>query len=167
MFPIYLVLAALFVVPIALAGQMLLSPDVQPDSFVISLPLAEAHPSLALLAFIGGASAATGMVIVEAVALSTMVCNDMLLPLLLRRQNAERPFELFRHWMLSARRLSILIILLLGYVCYRLLGTNASLATIGQLSFAAIAQLAPAMFGALVWKQANRRGVFALSLIHI
>ena len=160
-FPIYLVLAALFVVPIALAGQMLLSADVQPDSFVISLPLAEAHPSLALLAFIGGASAATGMVIVEAVALSTMVCNDMLLPLLLRRQNAERPFELFRHWMLSARRLSILIILLLGYVCYRLLGTNASLATIGQLSFAAIAQLAPAMFGALVWKQANRRGVFA------
>ncbi|GAD63882.1 hybrid sensor histidine kinase/response regulator [Aquipseudomonas alcaligenes] len=160
-FPIYLVLAALFVVPIALAGQMLLSADVQPDSFVISLPLAEAHPSLALLAFIGGASAATGMVIVEAVALSTMVCNDMLLPVLLRRQNAERPFELFRHWMLSARRLSILIILLLGYVCYRLLGTNASLATIGQLSFAAIAQLAPAMFGALVWKQANRRGVFA------
>src|SRR5690606_1307119 len=111
--------------------------------------------------FIGGASAATGMVIVEAVALSTMVCNDMLLPALLRRQNAERPFEAFRHWMLSARRLSIAVILMLAYVCYRLLGPNASLATIGQLSFAAIGQLAPAMIGALVWKQANRRGVFA------
>ncbi|MDH0894314.1 MULTISPECIES: PAS domain-containing hybrid sensor histidine kinase/response regulator [unclassified Pseudomonas] len=160
-FPIYLILAALFVVPIALAGQLLLSPGVQPDSFVISLPLAEAHPALALLAFIGGASAATGMVIVEAVALSTMVCNDMLLPALLRRQNAERPFEAFRHWMLSARRVSIVVILLLAYVCYRLLGTNASLATIGQLSFAAISQLAPAMIGALIWKQANRRGVFA------
>lgn len=160
-FPAYLLLAALFVVPIALAGQLLLPGDVAPDSFVISLPLAEAHPALALLAFIGGASAATGMVIVEAVALSTMVSNDMLLPALLRRQSAERPFEAFRHWMLSARRLSILIILLLAYVCYRLLGSNASLATIGQLSFAAIGQLAPAMFGALVWKQANRRGVFA------
>ncbi|HSC83536.1 MAG TPA: sodium:solute symporter, partial [Pseudomonas sp.] len=122
-FPIYLLLAALFVIPIALAGQLLLPDGVQPDSFVISLPLAEAHPALALLAFIGGASAATGMVIVEAVALSTMVSNDMLLPVLLRRQNAERPFEAFRHWMLSARRVSIVVILLLAYVCYRLLGT--------------------------------------------
>lgn len=160
-FPAYLVLAALFVVPIALAGQLHLPKGVLPDSFVISLPLAEAHPALALLAFIGGASAATGMVIVASVALSTMISNDMLLPLLLRRKSTERPYEAFRHWMLSARRVSILIILLLAYVCYRLLGTNASLATIGQLSFAAIAQLGPAMFGALVWKQANRRGVFA------
>ncbi|NQD94270.1 hybrid sensor histidine kinase/response regulator, partial [Pseudomonas sp. CrR25] len=160
-FPAYLVLAALFVVPIALAGQMLLPSGVTPDSFVISLPLAEAHPTLALLAFIGGASAATGMVIVASVALSTMISNDMLLPWLLRRQNTERPFEAFRHWMLTARRVSIVLILLLAYVCYRLLGSNASLATIGQVSFAAIGQLAPAMFGALVWKQANRRGVFA------
>ncbi|WP_271411028.1 hybrid sensor histidine kinase/response regulator [Pseudomonas sp. Q1-7] len=160
-FPIYLALAALFVVPIALAGQMLLPSGVIPDSFVISLPLAEAHPALALLAFIGGASAATGMVIVEAVALSTMVSNDMLLPWLLRRQNAERPFEVFRHWMLSVRRVSIVVIILLGYVSYRLLGSTASLATIGQIAFAAIAQLGPAMIGALFWKQANRRGVFA------
>ncbi|HSX88523.1 MAG TPA: sodium:solute symporter, partial [Pseudomonas sp.] len=160
-FPAYLVLAALFVVPIALAGQMHLPAGISPDSFVISLPLAEAHPALALLAFIGGASAATGMVIVAAVALSTMISNDMLLPWLLRRKNTERPYEAFRHWMLSARRISIVAILLLAYVCYRLLGSNASLATIGQVSFAAIGQLAPAMFGALLWKQANRQGVFA------
>ncbi|HZX18109.1 MAG TPA: NahK/ErcS family hybrid sensor histidine kinase/response regulator [Pseudomonas sp.] len=160
-FPAYLLLAALFVVPIALAGQMLLPAGITPDSFVISLPLAEAHPALAMLAFIGGASAATGMVIVASVALSTMISNDMLLPWLLRRQNTERPFEAFRHWMLTARRVSIVVILLLAYVCYRLLGSNASLATIGQVSFAAIGQLAPAMFGALVWKQANRQGVFA------
>jgi Na+/proline symporter/signal transduction histidine kinase/CheY-like chemotaxis protein len=160
-FPAYLILAALFVVPIALAGQLLLPAGIAPDSFVISLPLAEAHPALALLAFIGGASAATGMVIVASVALSTMISNDMLLPWLLRRQNTERPFEAFRHWMLTARRVSIVLILLLAYVCYRLLGSNASLATIGQVSFAAIGQLAPAMFGALVWKQANRQGVFA------
>ncbi|WP_040262417.1 hybrid sensor histidine kinase/response regulator [Pseudomonas massiliensis] len=160
-FPGYLLLAALFVVPIALAGQMLLPGAVVRDSFVISLPLAEAHPALALLAFLGGASAATGMVIVESVALSTMVSNDILLPWLLRRQRAERPFEAFRHWMLSARRVSILVILLLAYVSYRLLGSTASLATIGQIAFAAVAQLTPAMVGALYWKQANRRGVFA------
>ncbi|MHC8325745.1 hybrid sensor histidine kinase/response regulator [Pseudomonas sp. LB1P83] len=160
-FPAYLALAALFVVPIALAGQMLLPSSVLPDSFVISLPLAQAHPALAMLAFIGGASAATGMVIVASVALSTMVSNDMLLPWLLRRNNAERPFEVFRQWMLSVRRVSIVVILLLAYVSYRLLGSTASLATIGQIAFAAVTQLAPAMLGALYWKQANRRGVFA------
>jgi Na+/proline symporter/signal transduction histidine kinase len=160
-FPAYLMLAALFVVPIALAGQMMLPSGITPDSFVISLPLAEAHPGLAMLAFIGGASAATGMVIVASVALSTMISNDMLLPWLLRRKNTERPFEAFRYWMLTARRVSIVLILLLAYVCYRLIGSNTSLATIGQVSFAAIGQLAPAMFGALVWKQANRQGVFA------
>ncbi|OPK07582.1 PAS domain-containing hybrid sensor histidine kinase/response regulator [Pseudomonas sp. VI4.1] len=160
-FPAYLALAALFVVPIALAGQMLLPSSVLPDSFVISLPLAQAHPALALLAFIGGASAATGMVIVASVALSTMVSNDMLLPWLLRRNNAERPFEVFRQWMLSVRRVTIVVILLLAYVSYRLLGSTASLATIGQIAFAAVTQLAPAMLGALYWKQANRRGVFA------
>lgn len=160
-FPAYLALAALFVVPIALAGQMMLPSSVLPDSFVISLPLAQSHPALALLAFIGGASAATGMVIVASVALSTMVSNDMLLPWLLRRNNAERPFEVFRHWMLSVRRVSIVVILLLAYVSYRLLGSTASLATIGQIAFAAVTQLAPAMLGALYWKQANRRGVFA------
>ncbi|MCP8467759.1 hybrid sensor histidine kinase/response regulator [Pseudomonas sp. ZM23] len=161
-FPAYLVLAALFVVPIALAGQMQLPAGVIPDSFVISLPLAESHPALALLAFIGGASAATGMVIVASVALSTMVSNDMLLPWLLRRKGeAEQPFEVFRHWLLTVRRVSIALILLLAYVSYRLLGSTASLATIGQIAFAAIAQLGPAMIGALYWKQANRRGVFA------
>ncbi|SER34978.1 Na+/proline symporter [Pseudomonas sp. NFACC02] len=160
-FPAYLLLAALFVVPIALAGQMLLPSSVLPDSFVISVPLAHAHPALAMLAFIGGASAATGMVIVASVALSTMVSNDMLLPWLLRRKTAERPFEVFRYWMLSVRRVSIVAILLLAYVSYRLLGSTASLATIGQIAFAAITQLAPAMIGALYWKPANRRGVFA------
>jgi Na+/proline symporter/signal transduction histidine kinase len=160
-FPAYLLLAAVFVVPIALAGQMLLPASVLPDSFVISVPLAHAHPALAMLAFIGGASAATGMVIVASVALSTMVSNDMLLPWLLRRKTAERPFEAFRYWMLSVRRVSIVVILLLAYVSYRLLGSTASLATIGQIAFAAITQLMPAMIGALYWKPANRRGVFA------
>ena len=160
-FPLYLILAGLFVAPIALAGQLHLPEGILPDSFVISLPLLENRPMLALLAFIGGASAATGMVIVEAVALSTMLSNNIVLPILLRRKDAERPFELFRHWLLSVRRVSILVILLLAYFCYRLFGNSVSLATIGQIAFAAIIQLAPALLGALYWKQANSRGVFA------
>lgn len=64
-------------------------------------------------------------------------------------KDTERPFEAFRHWLLTVRRVSIAVILLLAYVAYRLLGSSASLATIGQIAFAAIAQLGPAMIGAL------------------
>lgn len=160
-FPLYLILAGLFVIPIALAGRMLLSEDVSPDAYLINLPLSEGHSWVALLAFIGGASAATGMVIVSSVALSTMVSNDILLPWLLRRQETDRPFEAFRYWMLTVRRASIIIVLMMAYVSYRLLGSTATLATIGQIAFAAVAQLGPAMIGALYWKQANRRGVLA------
>jgi Na+/proline symporter/CheY-like chemotaxis protein len=161
-FPLYLALAALFVIPIALAGQLHLPGGVLPDSFVISLPLAQERPWLALLAFLGGASAATGMVIVACVALSTMISNDIVLPWLLKRRGqVESPHAVFSHWMLTVRRASIVVILVLAYCSYRLLGSNASLATIGQIAFAAIAQLGPAMVGALFWKAANRRGVFA------
>lgn len=160
-FPLYLFLVALFVIPIALAGQLRLPASVVPDSFVISLPLAEGNPSLALIAFIGGASAATGMVIVASVTLAIMISNHILLPSMLAARSTNRPFEAFRYWMLTARRLSIIIILLLAYTSYRLLGANTSLATTGQIAFAALTQLAPAMLGALVWKQANRQGVFA------
>ncbi|MBQ0777429.1 MAG: PAS-domain containing protein [Pseudomonas sp.] len=161
-FPAYLILAGLFVIPISLAGQMTLGPTVSADSYVISLPLLQGSPVLALLAFIGGASAATGMVIVAASALSTMVSNDVVLPLLLRNRNRpERTYEEFRGLLLNVRRTSILVILLLAYVVYRLIGSAGTLASIGQIAFAAIAQLAPAMFGALFWKQANRAGVFA------
>ena len=152
---------AAFIGPLAVAGQLRLPRDVVPDSFVISLPLAEGYPLLAILAFIGGASAATGMVIVAVVTLSIMISNHILLPLLLQARTTERPFEAFRHWMLTARRLSIIVILLLAYVSYRLLNANASLATIGQVAFAALTQMAPAMIGALIWKKANRQGVFA------
>src|SRR5690606_3999973 len=167
-FPAYLVLAGLFVVPISLAGQLSFGAAHSPDSYVINLPLMEGQPVLALLAFLGGASAATGMVIVAAIALSTMVSNDVVLPLLLRNQKqSERSYEEFRGWMLNLRRSAILIILLLAYVVYRLIGSAGSLANTGQIAFAAIAQLAPAMFGALFWKQANRTGVFAGLLVGI
>ncbi|MBB50225.1 MAG: hybrid sensor histidine kinase/response regulator [Pseudomonadales bacterium] len=167
-FPVYLLLAGLFVVPIALAGQMLLGGGLSPDSYVISLPLMQGNSTLAMAAFLGGASAASGMVIVAAIALSTMVSNDVVLPILLRnRVGPEHSYERFRGWLLNVRRTSILIILLLAYVVYRLIGSETSLASIGQVAFAAIGQLAPAMFGALFWKQANRTGVLAGLLVGI
>ncbi|MGB7388667.1 MAG: PAS domain-containing hybrid sensor histidine kinase/response regulator [Pseudomonas neustonica] len=167
-FPVYVILAGLFVIPISLAGQMTLGSGLSADSYVISLPLLQGHPELALLAFLGGASAASGMVIVAAIALSTMVSNDVVLPVLLRsKTRPEHSYEQFRGWLLNVRRTSILIILLLAYVVYRLIGSDTSLASIGQVAFAAIAQLAPAMFGALFWKQANRTGVLAGLLVGV
>ena len=167
-FPAYLLLAGLFVLPISLAGQLHFGSGMSADSYVINLPLMEGRPVLALLAFIGGASAATGMVIVAAIALSTMVSNDVVLPLLLRnKKRKDRSYEEFRGWMLNVRRSAILIILLLAYVVYRLIGSAGSLANTGQIAFAAIAQLGPAMFGALFWKAANRSGVFAGLLVGI
>ena len=161
-FPAYLLLAGIFVIPISLAGQLNFGTGITPDSYVINLPLFEGRPILALAAFLGGASAATGMVIVAAIALSTMVSNDVVMPLLLRhRKQQKRSYEEFRGWMLNLRRSAILIILLLAYVVYRLIGSAGSLANTGQIAFAAIAQLAPAMFGALIWKHANRTGVYA------
>ncbi|MFT0212756.1 hybrid sensor histidine kinase/response regulator [Pseudomonas sp. F1_0610] len=160
-FPGYLLLIGLFVIPIALAGRLLLPDNVIADSYVISIPLAQSHPALAVIAFIGGASAATGMVIIASITLSTMLSNHLLLPLLLRGRSTDRPFETFRTWMLSIRRISIIIIMLLAYASYRFIDENTSLATIGQVAFAAITQLAPAMIGALIWKTANRKGVFS------
>lgn len=160
-FPGYLLLIGLFVIPIALAGRLLLPDNIIADSYVISIPLAQSHPTLAVIAFIGGASAATGMVIIASITLSTMLSNHLLLPLLLRGRSTDRPFETFRTWMLSIRRISIMIIMLLAYASYRFIDENTSLATIGQIAFAAITQLAPAMIGALIWKTANRKGVFA------
>ncbi|RDE22407.1 PAS domain S-box protein [Motiliproteus coralliicola] len=163
MFPGYLILASLFVLPIATAG-MLTFPDgsVDADTFVLTLPLAAEQNALAMVAFIGGLSAATSMVIVATIALSTMVCNDIIMPTLLRMpwlklsQNKDLGALLLR-----VRRLTIFVLMLLAYFYYRIYGDSGSLASFGLLAFVAVAQFAPAMFGAVLWKQGNRQGALA------
>ncbi len=160
LFPLYLLLINLFVIPIALAG-LLAFPEgqVNPDTFVLTLPMAFGQPWLALMVFIGGLSAATGMVIVEVIALSTMVSNDLILPILLRRRHHRR-IDLGR-LLLRIRRLAIVIILLLGYLYYRLAGEAYALVAIGLISFTAVAQFAPAVFAALYWRGGTREGALA------
>ncbi len=162
-FPLYLLLINLFVLPIALGG--LIDFDGQgmnPETFVLSLPLAHGQHALALLAFIGGLSAATGMVIVEAIAVSTMVCNDLVMPVLLRTQRwmHAQGRELTR-LLLHIRRAAILLILLLGYAYYHLAGEAYALVSIGLISFAAVAQFAPALLGGMYWKGGTRQGAMA------
>lgn len=159
-FPLYLLAINLFVLPIALAGLLLAGPGPSnADNFVLSLPLAAVQPALALFAFIGGLSAATGMVIVETIAVSTMVCNELVMPLLLRTAQfrSEAQHDLTRV-LLNIRRLAILVVLVLGYVYFHLAGEAYALVSIGLISFAAVAQFAPAVLGGLYWKGATRLG---------
>jgi Na+/proline symporter/signal transduction histidine kinase len=162
LYPIYLVLINLFVVPIALAGLLTFpAGKVDSDMFVLALPLESGSNLFTIVAFIGGLSAATAMVIVESVALSIMVSNDLVMPFVLqRRERLISGRENIGSLLLMVRRLAIFAILLLAYVYYRSAG-EAQLASIGLLSFAAIAQLAPAFFGGLLWRRATAAGAIA------
>ncbi len=160
-FPLYLFLINLFVLPIALGGHLTLG-NLNPETFVLTLPLANGQSYLALLAFVGGLSAATGMVIVEAIAVSTMVCNDLVMPVLLRTQKwvHAQSVDLTR-LLLHVRRVTILVIMLLGYLYFQLAGEAYALVSIGLISFAAVAQFAPALLGGMYWKGGTRQGAMA------
>ena len=157
LFPLYLFCINLFVVPIALAGKItFFGSDVDADTFVLTLPLTYGQKLLALFVYIGGLSAGTGMIIVETIALSTMVSNDLVVPVLLRIKALQR--ENLSSLLLTTRRLSILLVLLLGYLYFRFIGESYALVSIGLISFAAVAQFAPAFLLGLFWKGASRRG---------
>jgi Na+/proline symporter/nitrogen-specific signal transduction histidine kinase len=163
LFPLYLLVINIFVFPIAFGGMMQF-PDgrVDADTFVLTLPMSAQQETLALFAFIGGLSAATGMVIVETIALSTMICNDLVMPVLLRSQwlaLSER--KDLTGLLLAIRRGAIVALMILGYAYYRAAGEAYALVSIGLVSFAAVAQFAPAMLGGMYWKGATRGGAIA------
>ena len=162
-FPAYLLLINIFVLPVAIGGLLLFgSGTMDPEAFVLSLPLASGQHALALLAFIGGLSAATGMVIVESIAVSSMVCNDLVMPLLLRtRRFGARAHGDLTRLLLGIRRSVIFGIMLLGYSYFHWAGEAYALVSIGLISFAAVAQFAPALFGGMYWRGGTRDGAMA------
>lgn len=162
-FPLYMLLINLFVLPIALGGLLYFGPgQANAENFVLSLPLAAGQHALALFAFVGGLSAATGMVIVETVAVSTMVSNELVLPLLLRwRHLRSSGGQDFTRLLLGIRRAAILGVLVLGYVYFHLAGEAYALVSIGLISFAAVAQFAPVVLGGMYWKGGTRLGALA------
>jgi Na+/proline symporter/signal transduction histidine kinase len=165
LFPLYLVAINLFVIPIAIAGLVTFPfGAVDSDMYVLALPIEADLPLLSIGVFIGGLSAATAMVMVECVALSVMVSNDIVVPLVLQRSGASREGKDFGYFLLRVRRFAIFAIMAMAYFYYRALG-NTQLAAIGLLSFAAIAQLAPAFFGGLFWRRATARGAMAGMLV--
>lgn len=163
LFPLYLIAINLFVLPVAIGGVMTFNGQGDGDLYVLTLPFALDQHVLTLVAFIGGFSAATAMVIVASVALSIMVSNDIVIPVVLRRSligGVEQQDDLSR-MLLRIRRLAIFFVLLLGYAYYRAATANAGLASMGLLAFAAAAQVAPALLGGLFWRNANARGAMA------
>lgn len=161
MLPLYLIVISVAVLPIVAAGMHL--PQVRDgaaDAWVLTLPMTHGDRGMALLAFIGGFSAATGMVIVASVALSTMISNDLVMPALLRIPglNLEQRSDLSQ-LVLRVRRVAIVVLALMAYAYYRVAAGAENLAATGLLAFAAVAQFAPALIAALYWRGASRRGV--------
>ncbi|MER9726484.1 hybrid sensor histidine kinase/response regulator [Mesorhizobium sp. M0155] len=165
-FPLYLVAINLFVLPIAFAGLALVGTKTTSDLYVLALPLFGGHDFLAMAAFIGGLSAATAMVIVESVALSIMISNDLVIPLFVRRllKTTTSENEDWSTLILNVRRGAIFILLFIAFLYYRESTNSARLSSIGLMSFAAIAQFAPALIGGLIWRGANGRGA-ALGMV--
>jgi Na+/proline symporter/CheY-like chemotaxis protein len=162
LFPAYLAVFTAFVVPIVQASAALsLGQRHDPDSFILTMPLEHGATWLALLVFLGGLSAATAMVIVVSIALSTMMTNNLLMPALWRFHAPGLAGGTgFGTMVLWLRRAAIVLLSGLAYAYYHRSGPPSSLASIGLLAFAAVAQFAPALIAALYWRGATREAVF-------
>ena len=163
LFPLYLLAINLFVLPVAIAGMLEFSGrSVDADTFVLQLPLAHHQSKLALLVFIGGMSAATSMVIVETIALSTMISNNLVMPLLLHIRSLKLTERSdLSIWLIAIRHAAIVVTILLGYIYFRQTAEYYPLVAIGLVSFAAVAQFAPAVLGGIFWKGATKAGALS------
>lgn len=163
LFPLYLFVINIFVLPIALGGHLLFAPGTfDADMFVLAIPLSQGEGVLALLVYLGGFSAATSMVIVATIALSVMMSNNMIMPLMVGTPyfKTGRQDRLTR-FLLYSRRLCILLVLVLAYVYYKGVAEYYSLVEVGLVSFAAVAQFAPAVIGGIFWKEGTKGGALA------
>jgi EAL domain-containing protein (putative c-di-GMP-specific phosphodiesterase class I)/Na+/proline symporter/GGDEF domain-containing protein len=160
MFPLYLLGFTLFTLAIALAGRLLLPEAVSPDVYVLALPQHIGSGPLVVLAFLGGFSAATAMLIVETLALANMLTHQLALPLLMRIPGWQERVDLSRV-LVQLRRATVIVGLLLAWAYEESLGEMGTLVNIGLVSFLAIAQFAPALFVGLFWSGATRAGALA------
>jgi signal transduction histidine kinase/Na+/proline symporter len=159
LFPLYLLVINIFVLPIAMSGYLVFGNSVSADNYVLALPLHFGQQSLAIFTYLGGFSAASGMIIVECTALTVMISNNLVMPFIVKRTNWERWVgSSVSQWVINLRRISILLLIGLSYLYYRFVSDRYSLVSVGLVSFAAVAQLAPVVIGGIFWKRATREG---------
>ena len=159
LFPLYLLTINIFIIPLALGGLIFFdNSNIDADTFVLYFPILNGQDLIAILVFLGGFAAATGMIIVSAYAIATMLSNNIILPTLLEQIKGIKDSNIPKI-ILATRRFSIIMVMVLAYLYLKLVGKNYPLVEIGLISFVGIAQLAPSFFGALFWKQGNRKGV--------
>ena len=162
LFPLYLFLICLFILPIAIAGLAFLPRGSNPDMFVLTLPMWAGEDTIAMLAFLGGFSSATSMVIVACIAISTMLSNHVAMPIALRLNWVRVGVSgEVRRFLLRSRRVAICVLLLLGFLYFRLSGNPGALASIGLIAFAGVAQFLPCLLGGIFWRHANVDGALA------
>ena len=161
-FPIYLVITSVVIIPIVLAGLAVLPAGTNPDTIVMALPLATGNEALALLVFIGGFSAAAGMIVIASVALSMMITNDLIAPLVFRRalRGSGDRSQIAQH-LLTIRRGVIAALLFFAYMFYLGFGSITNLAGLGTLAFAAAAQFAPGLVLGMTMRGGNKAGMLA------
>ena len=160
-FAAYLILTIFAIIPIASwalhAAPAYLS---IPDVAVLSLPLSYNQEWLTLLAFLGGFSASTGMLLVSSVALSIMLSNDLIMPALWRFKLLSRHDKRLPQVLKFTRRICILAVMLLGFLFFHFFNDIDQLSTFGLLAFSAVAQFSPALIGGLYWRGGSRQGVY-------
>ena len=168
-FPLYLLIFSLLIMPILVAGSKVLNTSLlNTDFYVLLLPISQGQGWLAVLVFIGGLSAATGMVVMAAVALSTMISNDLLLPIFLRLKTVYFIKNMdFNKWLLPIRRIAIILLLISSYFFLQFFGLTSSLGSYGLISFSAVIQFAPALVIGMLWRRANKQGAIAGLLVGI
>ena len=160
-FPFYLLIFAVLAIPLGLAGHLLFNGSIAADAYVLMLPVKNQQVWLASLTFLGAISAASSMIIISSIALSTMLSNEIVFPLLFRSNNQQgNDYERFRLKLLNIRKFLVLIIILMGYGAF-LLASDDTLASLGAIAFGCIAQLTPALVAAFYWRHASLTGVYS------
>ncbi|MEL0638741.1 PAS domain-containing hybrid sensor histidine kinase/response regulator [Marinomonas sp. TI.3.20] len=161
LFPLYLLIFAVIIPPIAIAGQSLFSGNINADTYVIQFALASDNLPLQMLIFLGGMSATTAMTIIATFALSIMISNDVILPLMIARASAQHQgLPVYRRRILIIRRFAMAGILMLSYLYYQKMANSESLAGTGLVAFSLVLQLLPAVLGGLYWKRGHAYGVY-------
>lgn len=158
LFPLYLLAFNIFVIFIAWAGKLLLSPDLNPDYYTLFIPLDQGNFILGLLVFLGGLSSIISMVVVSALALSTMISNNLIIPYGLLNRFNSKSTESNTKTILILRRISIFFLIMGAYFFYKNFNQQLTLFSIGLIAFVIIAQLGPSFFIGLYWNRGSALG---------